>query len=100
MNFNQVIDYINVNIKDNKLNLTYRLRSLTQPEKLNILRYVGDNYPNLQELHLSSNEIISLDNSLNNLVNLQKLYLWYNRISLIQIYNYVISTENLTEISY
>ena len=100
MNFDEVINYINANVNDNILNLSYKLLSLTQTEKLNILRYIGKNYPNLQVLNLSNNKIISLDNSLSNLVNLQELNLSYNEIPLIQIYSYIIITENLTELYY
>lgn len=146
MDFNQVIEYINTNVKNNKLNLCFKLLSLTQDEKLDIIRYVGENYPDLHELYLPhnelttlgssldklvnlrylmlfSNQIISLGNSLDKLIKLRTLILWNNQITtlgnsldklinlrkldlennnipLVYIYNYAISTENLTIINY
>ena len=142
----QLLISINYNAYYKSINLGNQLNHLTNEEILEIIRYIGDNYPSLQELYLAfcnitslddslsklinlrllylwgnqitslddslsnlvnlqildlrNNQITSLDNSLNKLVNLQDLYLINNKIPLVQIYDYVISTENLTQCLY
>ena len=54
-----------------------------------------NNLKNLQELHLSYNKIKTINDNFNILINLEILGIFKNQIPLVQIYNYVNTSEKL-----
>ena len=74
MNIQQLVTD-NYDTDNNYIDLTNKLNHLTNKCKLDIIRYIGDNYPGLRWLSLTQNKISSLGNSLDKLTNLQYLCL-------------------------